>query len=68
MIPGALIVTIGKNTWTDKVDRKRCHWLGHASYKCAGCRLGYIKVRTFEDFDKQCSECNAHVFVERDHK
>jgi hypothetical protein len=60
-----LAVTVAKDKWASGTDKKRCRWLGHSSYKCAACKLGYIRVKSETDFPEKC-ECGAFVFVERE--
>lgn len=56
------IVSVSKDKWG---ERKKCKWLGHKSFKCALCKLGYVHVTNLDEHDATCDECGAHVVVER---
>lgn len=51
----------------DYYDLKRCRWLGHSSYKCAACKLGYIRAKSDEDHDSKCADCGVEVVVSKEY-
>lgn len=63
----SLVVRIAKERWMGVSEQKRCRWLGHSSYKCAGCKLGYVQVRALSEHDEKCADCGAYVFVTREY-
>lgn len=65
---GALIVRVSKDKWASVLEQKQCRWLGHSSYKCAACKLGYLKVKTLDEHDEKCADCGVFVFVARDYE
>lgn len=44
-------------------SKDRCKNLGRGRFQCGSCRLGYFNVFNEREYDRECPECKAEVWV-----